>query len=84
MNKNKYLDISDKMNEVIQAVESMHAVTILLLDGMKANRDETGERLLYCYYRYIDHLYGLIKKLSDQMAVLNSVMSNDAGTGIQD
>ena len=60
------LDISDTLNEAMQAIESLHHITILLMDAMKANNDESGEQLLYCYYQYIIHLYELIKSLNKQ------------------
>ena len=67
MEEQKVIEFMDELTEAKAAIESLHHLTVLLMDGFKANGDEAAARLLYCYYTYSVLLEGILEPCIDKV-----------------
>lgn len=67
MEQEKIIDFMDKLEEAEIALESMHHISVLLMDAYKESRDEGTARLIYCFYTYSVFLQGIIQPCIDKL-----------------
>ena len=67
MDEQKVIEFMDELIEAKEAIESLHHLSVLLMDGFKANGDEATARLLHCYYTYAVLLEGILEPCIDKV-----------------
>ena len=76
MEQQKAIELFDNLMEVKKAVESMHYLSLLLLDAYEANGDDNGQSVIFMYYSYSNLLLKVLRdcveKMDEYMKELNN------------
>lgn len=63
----KVINLMDEIYEAEATLESMHHISVLLMDACKGNKDEASGNVIYCYYTYTVVLKRIIKSCIDRL-----------------
>ena len=63
----KIIDLKDSLIKMKQEIEAMEYITLLLEDGLRANNDENGVKLVRYYYKQISRLNEQINHIINEL-----------------
>lgn len=75
MEQKKAIELYDELIAAKKVVESMHYLSVLLLDAYEANGDDNGQSVIFMYYTYsnlmLKGLGGCVGKIDEYLKELN-------------
>jgi hypothetical protein len=63
----KTIELKDSLNKIKQELEALEYISLLLEDGLRANNDENGVKLLRYYYKQISTLNEQMADIMDEL-----------------